>query len=33
MSNENIRSPEKSSQGSIDPGPHLARVIRTEDNK
>jgi hypothetical protein len=33
MSNENIRSPEKSSQGSIDPGPHLARVIRSEDNK
>jgi hypothetical protein len=30
---ENIRSPEKSSQGSIDPGPHLARVIRSEDNK
>ncbi len=33
--NENIRSVEKSGQGqgSIDPGPHLARVIRVEDNK
>ncbi len=33
MGIENIRSSEKSSQGAIDPGPHLARVIRTEDNK
>lgn len=33
--NENIRSPERSSQGQslIDPGPHLARVVRVEDNK
>lgn len=30
---ENTRSVEQSSRGTIDPGPHFARVIRTEDNK
>jgi len=30
---ENIRSSEKSSKGTMDPGPHLARVVRSEDNK
>ncbi len=33
MGIENQRSIEQSSKGNIDPGPHLARVIRTEDNK
>jgi len=33
MGIENNRSVEKSSRSTIDPGPHLARVIRTEDNK
>lgn len=33
MGIENTRSIEQSSRGSIDPGPHLARVVRTEDNK
>lgn len=32
MSNENIRSNEKSGS-RVEPGPHLARVVRNEDNK
>jgi hypothetical protein len=32
MSNENNRSNEKSG-AKVDPGPHLARVVRSEDNK
>jgi hypothetical protein len=32
MSNENIRSNEKGGN-RVDPGPHLARVVRNEDNK
>jgi hypothetical protein len=32
MSNENIRSNEKSGN-RVEPGPHLARVVRNEDNK